>query len=291
MKQQFSGFSGRLLAVFLLFAGTTFLVAAQPEAKRDDSAKNIGEGEDYQYFDLACSTGAWGGYFSPERWDKLPSDTSLALTDEREDALVISFDASRRQASVWSIEIPAAGYLSFLLNVLPPTNKSTVVISVNGEETNFQVRSDGLYYSPFLQRGDRFSLRIPVDSSAYEWTKLVFHSNFNAVIVRPEEIAAADRFTPILDGNIQRVFFPSDAPGTWPVFDQDGDRETTDDQLELRYTDERFVIEYVDNELFESNSCFLERTFTIRETCSRANWLRRSRKWAPLPIIADEAGR
>lgn len=249
------------------------------------------EDKDYLYFDLACSSGAWSGYFAPRRWGKTAPDTSLVLTDDVEDSPGIIFNETRKETSNWSIEIPAAGYLSFCLQVAPPSGISTVTISVNGEETDYQVRSDGLYYSPFLQLGDQFSLSIPADTAVYRWSNLAFHSNFNAVIVRPGMALPTERFVPIRAGNIQRVFFPSDAPGTWPVFDQDGDRETTEDQVELRTSNDRFEVEYVDNELLEDDHYVLQRTFTIREACSRANWLRRSRMWCPLPLIVDEAGR
>lgn len=293
MKQRHSGYSGRLLAVTLLFIGATFPVAAQYGLWLDTAIEEVAETDDeeYLYFDLACSSGAWSGYFDPSRWDKTAPDTSLALTSELEDAPGIVFGRSREGTSRWSIEIPAAGYLSFCLKVAPPSGISTVSISVNDEETDYQVRSDGLYYSPFLHQGDRFTLSIPVDTSVFRWSKLAFHSNFNAVIVRPGREVLAERYVPISKGNIQRVFFPSDAPGTWPVFDQDGDRETTGDQIELRASNERFEVEYADNEVLKGDYYALERTFTIREVCSRANWLRRSRTWYPLPLIVEEAGR
>lgn len=292
MKQRISGFCGRLFAVILLFIGTTLPVMAQYELSLNSTAQENGASGDYLYFDLACSSGAWSGYFAPERWKKPAADINITIANQNgEGAPGVVFKATREEASVWSIEIPAAGYLSFSLHVAPPSNESTVVISVNDEETDYQVRSDGLYYSPFLQCGDRFTLSIPADTSVYNWSKLIFHSNFNAVIVRPEEVVLTERFVPIRDGNIQRVFFPSDAPGIWPVFDQDGDRETIDDQIELRSSSDRFEVEYTDAEILEGDFYFLQRTFIIREVCSRANWLRRSRNWCPLPLIADEAGR
>lgn len=292
MKQRHSGFSGRLLVVTLLFIGTTLPVVAQSGLLSGPTVAGIErEDDEYRYFDLACSAGAWSGYFAPARWDKSCSDTSLVLASELGDAPGLVFDGGREEASSWSIEIPAAGYLSFCLRVAPPSGISTVSIAVNDEKTDYQVRSDGLYYSPFLQPGDRFQLSIPADTAVYRWSKLIFHSNFNAVIVRSERETPSERFVPIREGNIQRVFFPSDAPGTWPVFDQDGDRETTDDQVELRSSNGRFEVEYVDNEVFKDDHYVLERTFTIREVCSRANWLRRSRTWCPLPLIIDEAGR
>lgn len=293
MKQRHSEFSGRLLAVTLLFIGTTLPLWGQYGLLLHTAIEETQEVEveDYLYFDLACSAGAWSGYFAPARWNRSSSDTIMALAGEQDDAPSVVFDRSRKETSHWSIEIPAAGYLSFCLRVAPPSGISTVSIAVNDEKTDYQVRSDGLYYSPFLQQGDRFQLSIPADTAVYRWSKLVFHSNFNAVIVRPEREISSERFVPIREGNIQRVFFPSDLPGTWPVFDQDGDRETTEDQIELRSSNDRFEVEYTDNEVLEGDYYALERTFTIREVCSRANWLRRSRRWCPLPLIVDEAGR
>jgi len=159
--------------VTLLFIGTTLPVVAQYGLLLNTDIEETVEleaEEDYLYFDLACSAGAWSGYFAPERWGKPSSDTSMALTSELDHAPGIVFDGSRKETSHWSIEIPAAGYLSFCLRVAPPSGISTVSIVVNDEKTDYQVRSDGLYYSPFLQQGDRFQLSIPADTAVYRWS-------------------------------------------------------------------------------------------------------------------------
>ncbi|WP_020570601.1 hypothetical protein [Neolewinella persica] len=299
MKQRLIWFGERLIAVTLLlsWAGTDLI--GQDDSS-DIAAIDFFEtwqedpvSEDYLYFDLGCNAGAWSGYFAPKRWRRVVEDkaiVSLAATrmnHDKGDVPSIIFAEGREHTENWSIEIPAAGYLSFCLQPTPLVNQATVSVSINDNETDYQVRSDGLYYSPFLQRGDVFSLQIPAGTAVYYWSKLVFHSNFNAVIVRPQAATIEQKFVPIIEGNIQRVFFPSDAPGTWPVFDQDGDRSTVFDQQELRSSNEIFEVEYTDNQIFTERTFTLERTFIIREKCSRANWLKRNRAWCTLPLIVE----
>ncbi|MFK8162208.1 MAG: hypothetical protein AB8H12_07055 [Lewinella sp.] len=299
MKQRLIWFGGRLLAVTLLLSwASADLIAQDDSSDISDTyflepwqkASNV---EDYLYFDLGCNAGAWSGYFAPQRWRRVVKDkaiASLATTQanhDKGDVPSIIFQEGREHTENWSIEIPAAGYLSFCLQPTPIVNQASVSVSINDDKTDYQVRSDGLYYSPFLQPGDVFSLQIPAGTAVYYWSKLVFHSNFNAVIVRPQAATTELKFVPITEGNIQRVFFPSDAPGTWPVFDQDGDRSTVFDQIELRSSNERFEVEYTDNQTLTNNIFTLERTFIIREKCSRANWLKRNRAWCTLPLIVE----
>lgn len=299
MKQRLIRFGRRLFAVSLLLSWAAAGLTGQ--AVHPDYAANAEisdweektNSDDYLYFDLGCNSAAWSGYFAPQRWSRLVENepqatlpSSLSNLDQG-DFPGIVFGEAREFTESWSIEIPVAGYLSFCLQPPPLSGESTVSVVINDQETDYLVRSDGLYYSPFLQRGDVFSLRIPAGMAVYYWSKLLFHSNFHAVIVRPNAKTKELKYLPISQGSIQRVFFPSDAPGTWPVFDEDGDRNTCHDQTELRSSDERFSVEYTDNQLFIGGNFILERTFTIREKCSRANWLKRSRTWCTLPMIVE----
>jgi hypothetical protein len=299
MKQSLIRIGGRLLAVTLLLSWANPILMGQ-----DDSSSFVStdifeawleppNSDDYLYFDLACNAGAWSGYFAPKRWNRVVEDKAIAslvatqMNHDMGDIPSVVFEEGRKHTENWSIEIPAAGYLSFCLQPTPLGKQATVSVSINDNETEYQVRSDGLYYSPYLQRGDVFSLQIPAGMAVYYWSKLVFHSNFNAVIVRPQAPTIEQKYVPIIEGNIQRVFFPSDAPGTWPVFDQDGDRSTLFDQQELRSSNDRFEVEYTDNQIFTNDTFTLERTFVIREKCSRANWLKRNRTWCTLPLIVE----
>lgn len=299
MKQRFIRFGVRLYAVSLLLTGAAVNLNAQAELP--DYAVNEGISEwpeqdsndDYLYFDLGCNSGAWSGYFAPQRWSRQVKNEPQAtlppsLTQLSEGGIPgIAFEQAREFTESWSIEIPVPGYLSFCLQPPPLSGESAVAVVINDQETDYLVRSDGLYYSPYLQRGDKFSLRIPAGMAVYYWSKLVFHSNFHAVIVRPGAKTDEQKYLAISQGSIQRVFFPSDAPGTWPVFDEDGDRSTIYDQTELRSSDDRFEVEYTDNQILNDGKFTLERTFTIREKCTRANWLKRSRVWCTLPLIVD----
>ena len=291
MKQRHTGYWARLLAsLFFSAAAATSLVAQAGMGATYAPGNSAPVQEDYLYFDLACNDGPFTGYFSPSRWDR-QEDHALEITtkvgDSAPDAVMtgIMFTGPRRTTEAWSIEIPAAGYLSFHLNPPPLNRESTPSIFINGENINYQVRSDGLFYSPYLQRGDRFTLRIPAGREIFHWSSLNFHSNFNAVVVRPTERTPGKRFVPIKEGKIQRVFFPNNEPGAWPIYDEDGDRSTTYDQIELRSSNHTFDVEYKDIQVFRNGQYVLERTFTIREKCRRANSLERSRSWAPLPLI------
>lgn len=299
MKQRLIRSGVRFFAVFLLLSWVVAGLMAQTEVPDYAVNEEITDwreeaiSDDYLYFDLGCNSGAWSGYFAPQRWSRIVENEAQATLPatlsslEHGDAPGIAFEEGREFTENWSIEIPVAGYLSFCLQPPPLSGETTVSISINDQETDYLVRSDGLYYSPFLQRGDVFSLRIPAGMAVYYWSKLLFHSNFHAVIVRPNAKTKEQKYLPISQGSIQRVFFPSDAPGTWPVFDEDGDRSTRFDQTELRSSDERFDVEYTDNQSFVNNVFILERTFTIREKCSRANWLKRNRTWCTLPLIVE----
>lgn len=251
---------------------------------------------DYQYYDLACNVDAWGGYFAPDRWKRnvlKVEPTAVARiekvsVDEREKRLVV-VGQYREVIETWSIEIPAAGYLSFRL--LPATGKGLgeepLRVMINDRNDVFKRRADGLYYSPFLKAGDKFSLQIPAGETVYHWTNLLFHSNYKAVIVRLGEEDSGNKFMPIEAALIQRIFFLSEEPGAWPTFDQDGDLSSFDDQSELRGSDSRFEVDYQDQVEVEQGRFYLLRTFTIREKCSRGNWLRKQRRWVELPIVAE----
>ncbi|MEM9929040.1 MAG: hypothetical protein AAF840_04440 [Bacteroidota bacterium] len=297
MKQRIISSGVRHLAATLLFIGAIYPLPGQGDPinfsgrietviSALDTTPN-----DYLYFDLSCNMGPWSGYFAPSRWQRTVSNTIVAdkplsvAKGASSTSPRIIFHENRKGAEKWSIEIPAAGYLSFCMQ--PSTNgtERTIMLMINDQQVDYAVRSDGLYYSPFLQKGDHFSVHIPAGTAVYHWSKLMFHSNFSAVIVRPDAPTPAQRFVPISEGSIQRVFFPDDAPGTWPVFDQDGDRATTYDQTELRTSTDLFEVEYTDNQILNQDTFQLERTFTIREKCSRANWLKRSRIWCTLPIV------
>lgn len=297
MKQQLTGFSVRTIVLafcLAVFTGGAFAQAGMGATYAPGSAAPVEE--DYLYFDLACNDGPFTGYFSPAHWDR-QDDHALEITTKIEadatarDMTGIIFTGPRRTTEAWSILIPAAGYLSFHLNPPPLNSASTPSIFINGENINYQVRSDGLFYSPYLQKGDRFTLRIPAGREIFHWSSLVFHSNFNAVVVRPGENNVARRFVPIKEGKIQRVFFPVEKRGAWPIFDEDGDRSTTYDQMELRESNHTFDVEYDDIQVFRNGQYVLERTFTIREKCRKANSMQRSRSWAPLPLIVDPNGK
>lgn len=293
MEQRHTKLFLSLLASFLLlfWGGDTLCGQAGISAVYPPGG---GESNDYIYFDLACNSGPFSGYFIPSRWTRsddhaLEISTQLGGSDSEMTGII--FTGPRRQRESWSIVIPASGYLSFCMLPAPAPNVQSVKIFINEEMVDFQVRADGLYYSPFLQRGDSFRIEVPPGKDIYHWSKLIFHSNFNAVIFRPSAKTTARRYIPIKEGKIQRVFFPSDDPGAWPVFDEDGDRSTTFDQIELRTSNEAFAVEYADNQVLRNGAYVLQRTFTIREKCRRANSLKSSREWAPLPLILVREGK
>jgi len=294
MKQRSLVICGRLITVTLLLLGAvTHLTGQAGISAVFPPASSLSE--DYIYFDLACNSGPFSGYFTPSRWARSQEnalEVSTRMDDETQGEMTgIVFIGPRRKVESWWIEIPASGYLSFCLLPAPSKDQKTVTVLINGREVDFHVRSDGLYYSPFLRKGDEFKLTIPSGAEIFHWSKLVFHSNFNAVIVRPEATSTAMRYVPIKEGKIQRVFFPSEDPGAWPVFDEDGDRSTKFDQIELRSSNEAFTVEYVDKQVLREGSYVLQRTFTIREKCRRANSLKSSREWAPLPLIVVRGGK
>ncbi len=248
----------------------------------------------YEYYDLACDVGPWEGYFAPQRWQRginvegkensLASKGAVALQNERRTILLALLSNADQ---VWSIEVPTSGYLSFSLLPVQSASEKAFRIRINDRVESLNRRSDGFCYSPFLKAGDRFSLLIPSGDAEYYWNNLLFHSNYKAVIVRPAEVLPTRRYAPIEASLIQRVFFLSDRPGTWPVFDQDGDLTTTSDQFELRGDTQRFKVDYHDAVEEKNNVFSLSRTFTIREKCSRGSWLRSKRKWTVLPIIPE----
>jgi hypothetical protein len=284
-----------LLVSWLFFlSGTAPLCAQGPLSSPVTGLKNDSS-KDYQYFDLACDVGAWGGYFAPDRWQKRienaePEGIIGVVADggsPPNDPLVV-LGKDTKVVETWSIEIPATGYLSFRLLSYGMGKSKPVQIRVNDRKVNFRLRSDGLYYSPYLRAGDRFSLYIPAGDAVYSWTGLLFHTNFTAVIVRPSETDPSLRYVPISEHLIERVHFLSEQPGSWPTFDQDGDLVTIDDQIELRESTERFSVSYSDEVVLGEEGFFLRRTFSIREKCSRGNWLKRSRIWARLPMLLDQ---
>jgi len=177
--------------------------------------------DNYLYFDLACNVGPFSGYFHPKRWERTSDHTfqvSTMLEGEDNEKSVqemtgIVFLGPRSLPESWSIEVPTSGYLSFRINPVPKGDDLPDFIQINNENTNYQVRSDGLYYSPFLQKGDLFTIRIPPGRELFHWSELVFHTNFSAVIVRPEAASVGQRYVTIETGKIQRVFFPSNDPG------------------------------------------------------------------------------
>jgi hypothetical protein len=237
---------------------------------------------------------AWEGYFAPDRWQRnvvkakpggVVHGREVFIGENKQPLVVLG--QHREVDETWSIEIPAAGYLSFRL--LPAGGKDSEVLRViiNDRSIVFKRRADGLYYSPFLQAGDKFGLRIPAGKTVYHWTSLLFHTNYKAVIIRPKEVDPSRKFVPIEAALIQRVFFLSNKPGTWPTFDQDGDLFSVDDQFELRDSDTRFTVEYHDRVEEKDGRFFLWRTFTIREKCGRGSWLRSSRRWVELPIVPE----
>lgn len=292
MKQHLTRFPHRrILFALLLLAGVRVLMA-QAEMPRVIT-NTPGMDDNYLYFDLACNVGPFSGYFHPKRWERTEDHAfqiSTMITEDDNMAPAremtgIVFSGPRSLPESWSIEVPASGYLSFRINPAPKGKDLPDFIQINNANTNYQVRSDGLYYSPFLQKGDRFTLRIPPGRELFHWSELVFHTNFSAVIVRPDAITTTQRYVPIETGKIQRVFFPSNEPGVWPVFDKDGDRATTFDQIELRTSTSIFDVEYIDEQVLKDGEYVLQRTFTIKEKCRRANRMKRQRDWSQLPLI------
>lgn len=276
-----------LLVTFLLAAGTVMPLFGQ---STQPAGHSFG-GSDYQYFDLNCNVGSWEGYFAPSRWErtvvsvKESAPISGAAYAGGNGIVVIGRHPGAEEE--WSIKVPVPGYLSFRLLPANAVRKERLRVVINDREQGVNLRSDGLYYSPYLRTGDRFALRIPAGETVYAWTKLLYHTNYSAVIVRPRAANVADRYVAVEADLIQRVVFPEDGPGTWPVFDRDGDLTTLDDQTELRSSGERFNVQYTDKVIRSETGFFLQRTFVIRENCSRGNWLKTSRRWVDLPIVAE----
>lgn len=279
-----------MVMVLLLWGGPAGL-CAQPADSAVASGTKSNPDLDYQYFDLNCNVDAWGGYFSPERWVRTVGEAGgvAPLTESVSAKLspLVIVGQNTAALETWSIEIPVPGYLSFRLMPAEQAHREALRVTINDRTVSFRLRADGLYYSPYLRTGDRFTLHVPASETAYHWTDLLFHTNYSAVIVRPGETKPSRRYEPIEADLIQRVIFPDELPGTWPVFDRDGDPLTTADQTELRDSNERFSIEYLDEVEESGQRFFLQRTFTIREKCSRGNWLRSRRCWVELPIIAE----
>ncbi len=292
MKQHLTQLTQWCLTIYFLFGMGGAVVVAQAEMSVIVSSA-AGLDKDYLYFDLVCNVGPFSGYFHPKRWERTDDHAfQISKVIEGEDNSVpatemtgIVFSGPRSLPESWSIEVPTSGYLSFRINPAPKGKDLPDFIQINNANTNYQVRSDGLYYSPFLQKGDRFTLRIPPGRELFHWSELVFHTNFSAVIVKPKAPSIAQRYVPIETGKIQRVFFPTGDPGVWPVFDKDGDRSTTFDQIELRASTDIFDVEYIDNQVLKNGEYVLQRTFTIKEKCRRANRMKRQRDWSQLPLI------
>jgi hypothetical protein len=292
MTRDFFRFPQWHCAVSLLFwAGGAVAMAQTGMPAVTSGSSDVGD--DYMYFDLACNVGPFSGYFQPKRWERAEDHAFQVSTmiegannfERVTEMTGIVFSGPRSLPESWSIEVPTSGYLSFRISPVPKGLDLPDFIQINNKNTNYQVRSDGLYYSPFLQKGDRFTLCIPPGRELFHWSELVFHTNFSAVIVRPSASTADLRYAPIETGKIQRVFFPTDESGAWPVFDQDGDRTTRFDQIELRSSTDIFDVEYADEQVLKGGEYVLQRTFTIKEKCRRANRMQRQRDWSQLPLI------
>lgn len=253
--------------------------------------------EAFVYFDLGCGAREWNGYFAPDRWLRKTAGgqvaKSAAAPDLVQDARgnrALQFSAGVLMGEIWSIEIPAAGYLSFSLKTSVGKVPDGVKIRVNDRTDGYQVRSDGLYYSPYLKAGDTFSLEFGGDRLPVRWEQLLFHSNASGVFIYENEQRPQRRFRAVTSGHIERVFFLDDHGSKWPIFDRDGDPLTENDQVELRGSTDLFEVNYVDRPIEIDGQTWLGRTFIIREKCSRGNWLRRSRPWMPLPMIQGKPG-
>lgn len=292
MKQHFPASLSRRFTLLVWCFCISLMVSAQAGRPAVISSSPQ-TADDYLYFDLVCNVSPFSGYFDPVRWQRNEDhafQVSNVITDGEtaREMTGIVFSGPRTVSESWSIEIPASGYLSFKINPIPTGATSPDFIRINQENVPYQVRADGLYYSPFLQKGDRFTITIPPGNDLFHWSDLTFHSNFSAVIVKPSAPSAERRYVPIEAGKIQRVFFPDNSAGTWPVFDQDGDRSTTFDQIELRSSTDVFDVEYVDKQVFVDGAYRLQRTFTIKEKCRRANRMKRRREWSELPLIVTK---
>ncbi|MTB53691.1 hypothetical protein [Lewinella sp. W8] len=282
------------MAFILLPAGESGYLWAQGGAMSDVQARG---GSSFTYYDLGCGAREWNGYFAPERWQRSRAEGMTAksvstpnLVQDLQGNSALEFSAGQLVGEVWSIEIPAAGYLSFRLQTSAGKVPDNVSIKVNDRSSTYQVRSDGLYYSPYLKAGDLFRLEFGEGNLPVRWEQLLFHSNASGVFVYPEEKQAQRRFRAVSTGHIERVFFPDNSRSAWPIFDQDGDLRTEDDQIELRASTDQFEVNYVDRPVEIDGQTWLNRTFIIREKCSRGNWLRRSRPWMPLPMIRGRVG-
>ena len=294
MNQRKTYTSHRFSVMLLLFSAISFPGFGQVGSAMTTPPPGCATAGSYQYFDLNCNVGAWEGYFAPERWERslstsAPSGDNVVAQHETapaESATVI-VGTDRGAVERWTIEIPAAGYLSFRIRPAGRVPLAELRVKVNDRAAAFNPRPDGFYYSPFLRAGDRFTLEIPAGKAIYHWTELLFHSNYSAVVVRPRQSEPTLRYAPVEAELIHRVLFPSDAPGTWPVFDRDGDPTTVYDQTELRTTNEYFRVVYHDEVVAEGDRFHLERVFNIQERCSRGSRLRTRRRWADLPLIEN----
>lgn len=280
--------------VCLLVIVVSGMVRAQVKLAAQSTGSESNLILDYQYYDLTCNIDAWQGYFAPDRWQRTAVKATPSavvridpVTTKGQKEPFVVLGQYQEITETWAIEIPAAGYLSFRLLPTGGDEQQALRVFINDRAVAFRPRADGLYYSPFLQSGDRFTLKVPAGNTVYHWTNLLFHTNYKAVIVRPGEADPNRKFVPIEADLIQRIFFLSNAPGTWPVFDQDGDLSSVNDQFELRASDARFTFNYQDQIKEENGRYFLQRTFTIREKCSRGSWMRTERRWVELPIIAE----
>ena len=287
----------------LILTLTNGLSAQFAMEQGNTSSTNPAAGSDKEYHDLGCGGQRWTGYFAASRWDRdevtgasVPGSqlTPKGMVEKtvpvtyRIDERGVHFPENRGNAQTWSIEIPAAGYLSFRVEPILRNALTAVRVRINGREVAQELPADGYYYSPYLRAGDRFTLLIPPGTVAYDWTDLIYHGNYSAVVVSLDEVLPNRRYYPIEGARLRRVSFPP--TGGWPVYDLDGDPITIDDCTELRETTPYFDVRYEDEvkPARDGKPAGLYRTFHIREVCGGGNELRRTVRWSDLPLIPVE---
>lgn len=267
------------------------------QVRADLAAAELTEKGDgmWLYFDLGCSDTAWSGYFAPHRWNlRAGGETASPAPEGRQYRVVtdslgrrtVELPARRAVAQRWSVDLPAPGFLSFSITGDSAAVRASQLL-IDGVEQPARPRGGKLVFSPFLRRGERFTLSVPPGQGAVSWGELRFHTNATGVFILPEADSGAQRFRPVVGNRIDRIFMPRRYSQEWPVFDFDGQPETTDDQQPLEYSTERFEMAYTDRVRVDEEGYFLEREFTIRERCSDGNVLRQRVRWAPLPLIQE----
>ncbi len=276
---------GEFVAILLLLMAWGS-ASAQATSMVDAGLATKGDG-DWIYYDLGCNDGSWDGYFAPSHWERKINEERYPVTEHdgpilREENL--HFAPDREHDESWSIDAPARGFMTFQLTG-DSSALAGVRLFINGVDHFCQVETGTTFISPFMSEGDVFTLLIPAGEEALRWEYLRFHTNASGVFFYPGESVSRYRYRPVSGSRIDRVLFPVNRYGGWPVFDYDGDLNTLHDQQELYQDTERFTVDYQDRIQLRAGGYVLLRTFTIRENCQGGNSLRRDVPWIPLPLL------